>query len=329
MRYAVSFLSLISVLILLACSGDVQRRQLFFKMDTATEVILSVPRSFDVGPVWRSIDSLLSISERHFSVTNERSQIKGLNERRENALPVPPELGEMLKMGIAYGDTLDGSFDITVLPLKEIWGFCEDCTGNEPLPDSARIRAAVQKVDYRKVRVNETGDSIFFESGGIVVDAGGIAKGYVLKQAAQLLRDRGITNYLISAGGDILISGRKQNKTPWRVGVQHPRNRSELITALHLESGALVTSGDYERYRLIDNHRYHHIFNPHTGHPCHTNQSLTIWTLNPIRADILSTGLFCWPTDKILEFVIARDDLECLIVDSSGTIHTSNENFWF
>jgi thiamine biosynthesis lipoprotein len=344
LKYAVPLL----LSVLLTCAGDVERRRLFFRMGTVTEITLSVPRSLDAGPIWRSVDSLLSTSEKRFSATGELSEIRAVNERADAAdgrerLPphgadspstekierVSPELGEMLRTGLAYGDTLDGSFDITVLPLKELWGFCEQCAGDEPLPDSTQVSAAVRKVDYRQVRVSDTGDGVIFGSPDTRIDVGGIAKGYVLRRIALLLGDRGVNNYLIAAGGDILISGRKPGNIPWRVGVRHPRDQAGLITAVSLESGALVTSGDYERFRIVDGQRYHHIFDPAAGYPCNENQSLTIRAGDPVRADILSTGLFCRPAAQILEFVRMRDDLECLIVDSSGKIHTSDDTFWF
>jgi len=326
--------------VLISCSGEVEHRHIFFKMETVTEITLSVPRSSDVRPVWRAVDSLLSTYEKRFSVAEELSEVRALNERR--AAPdtgsfrqeypvehpvVSPELAEMLGTGLAYGDTLDGMFDITVLPLKELWGFCEQCTGEEPLPAPAQIAAAADRVDYRRLRL--AGDTLIYESQDISIDAGGIAKGYVLRRLKSLLDGMGITNYLIAAGGDILASGSKRGGAPWRVGVQHPRNRSDLLTAIPLTSGAVVTSGDYERFRIVDNQRYHHIFNPATGYPCAANQSLTIRTEDPVRADILSTGLFCRPASQILEFVRIRDDLECLIVDSAGKIHTSNDALWF
>jgi thiamine biosynthesis lipoprotein len=311
-------------LAMMSCDSDAHRKRRFFRMGTVVEVTVSVPQSFDVKPMWRSVDSLLLRSEERFSVTGASSEIRIINERESAALPVSSELGEMLKTGLAYGDTLDGAFDITVLPLKELWGFCEQCGGDEPLPDSSQISAAVRHVNYSCMRVNHAGDSVFFESPYTRVDIGGIAKGYVLERLAKLLKDSGIDNFLIAAGGDILASGRKRNNTPWRVGVQHPRNRSELLTAISLENSALVTSGDYERFRFINGGRYHHIFNPSTGYSCTQNQSLTIRAGDPVRADILSTGLFCASAEKILEFVRLRDDTECLIVDYAGSVYMSD-----
>jgi len=326
--------SLISVLTaiatLLSCSGtgDIQRKRVFFRLGTVTEITASVPKSYNIKPLWNSVDSLLSLTENRLSVTGELSEVMALNGRAAQALPVSPVLGRMLRTGLAYGDTLGGSFDVTVLPLKELWGLCEQCTGDEPLPDSGRVAEAVGLVDYRKVRVSNAGDgngdSVFFDSPDTRVDVGGLAKGYVLRRLEKLLKDRSIDNFLVAAGGDILASGHRGDGGPWRVGVQHPRNREELITTIPLERGTLVTSGDYERARVTGKNRYHHIFDPSTGYPCGKNQSLTVWARDPIRADILSTGLFCRSAEEIIEFVRIRDDLECFVVDSSGNAHMSD-----
>jgi len=314
----------ISSIMFLSCSRDVHHKRIFFRMNTISEITISVPAGFNIRSVWESVDSLLSQSEIRFSVTGINSEVRELNERGDlTALPISQELGEMLSAGLAYGDTLSGSFDITVLPLKNLWGFGEESGEDEPLPDSTHIAETVKLVDYKKVRVNNTKDSVFFESPLTKIDVGGIAKGYVIKQLYDLLKSKGINNFLIVSGGDIIGSGRKRNGTPWIIGVRHPREHSKLLATVALESGSIVTSGDYERFRIVDGKRYHHIFDPSTGYSCGQNQSLTIWADCPLRADVYSTGLFCRSASEILEFVHARDDLECIVVDSAGEIHIS------
>jgi thiamine biosynthesis lipoprotein len=271
------------------------------------------------------VDSLLLDYEKRFSVAGEASEIKALNGRVSQSLPISSELGGMLKTGLAWGDSLGGAFDITVLPLKELWGLCEQCGGDEPLPDSSTVNAAVQKVGYKKVRVSAAADSVFFDSPDTRVDAGGIAKGFVLRRLGELLKSRGLENFLIAAGGDIIVSGRKHDNTRWRVGIRHPRQNSELIRTLPIASGAIVTSGDYERFRMIDGTRYHHIFDPSAGYPCNRNQSLTILADDPVKADILSTGLFCAGAEQILEYVRARDGIKCVVVDAGGNIYMSSD----
>jgi len=316
-----------------SCSDNdtrIFRKQIFFRMDTIVEVTISVPPRYNPAPLWRSADSLLTWCEKRFSASGDSSEVKAVNTRTSNALPVSILLGEILRTGIDYGDTLDGAFDITVLPLKELWGLCERCGDSVsipimPPPDSASVSAALRSVGYKKVRVNDAGDSVIFNSDSARVDVGGIAKGFVVRRLGALIKERGVNDFLIAAGGDIVSSGRKPDGGPWRVGVRHPRRPGELITAIPVNAEAVFTSGDYERMRQdADGRRYHHIFDTKTGRPCGKNQSLTIKTPDPVRADILSTGLFCRPPEDILSFINARPDLECLIVDSSGTIFKSS-----
>jgi thiamine biosynthesis lipoprotein len=230
----------------------------------------------------------------------------------------------MLRLGIYYGQLLDGAFDITVLPLKELWGLCEQCDDNFQIPDSAEVSAALKSVDYRRIHINDAGDSVFFDSASTRIDLGGIAKGFVIRWLRELLRNNGVNDFLISAGGDIIVSGRRPDGAPWRVGVRHPRRPDELVAAIPVVSGAVFTSGDYERFREADDgRRYHHIFDPSTGFPCGKNQSLTIRAPDPVRADILSTGLFCRKPEDILSFVENRSDLECIVVDSAGKVFRS------
>ncbi|GBU22836.1 thiamin biosynthesis lipoprotein ApbE [Fibrobacteres bacterium R8-0-B4] len=319
---------ILSILTLSSCTGNdhhVLRKQIFFRMDTMAEITISIPPRYNPAPLWRSIDSLLAQYEKRFSATGDSSEINAVNTRTSNALPVSMLLGDMLRTGIDYGDTLDGAFDITVLPLKELWGFCERCGDSVPIPESSAVSAALQSVNYKKVRINDDGDSLFFESPETRIDVGGIAKGFVIKRLGELMRDRGVDNFLISTGGDIIVYGHRPNGAPWRVGVRHPRNAADLIDAVHADSGAVFTSGDYERFKLTeDGRRYHHIFDPSSGYPCDKNQSLTIRTPDPVRADILSTGLFCRETEAVIDFVNSRADVECLAVDSTGTVFKSS-----
>jgi thiamine biosynthesis lipoprotein len=324
--FTISLLIILSILLISCINNDnrVLRKQFFFRMDTVVEVTISVPPRYNPTPLWRSVDSLLARCEMRFSATGDSSEINIINTRESNALPISTQLKDMLRLGIYYGKMLDGAFDITVLPLKELWGLCEQCGDSFQIPDSAEVSAALQSVGYEKIHISDAGDSVFFDLSATRIDLGGIAKGFVIKWLGALVRDNGVNDFLISAGGDIIVSGRRPDGAPWRVGVRHPRRPDELIDAIPVVSGAVFTSGDYERFRISDDgRRYHHIFDPSTGFPCGKNRSLTIRAPDPVRADILSTGLFCREPEEILSFVKNRSDLECLVVDSAGMIFKS------
>lgn len=292
----------------------------YFRMDTITEITFVIKDKKEVQLCWNSIDSLLKDWEERFSVEGFGSEVRLLNEREKSTMPLSPQLKEMLQFALDYGDTLEGGFDLTVLPLKKLWGFGENSQADSSLPSEHQIRSALEKVDYRRLKI--IGDSIFFSSQQTQIDVGGVAKGFVLREIGKLLNSYGINNYLISAGGDIIVKGKRVDGNPWRIGIQHPRN-NEVLGALELDSGSIVTSGDYERYRIIDGNRYHHIFDTRTGCSSTKNQSLTIFCQDPAEADVMSTGLFSRSAEEISEFINSRPRLECLVVDSCGKVFIS------
>lgn len=313
-------------MLVVSCADKPQKvHQSFFRMDTVTEVTVVLKNKQDPSRIWNSVDSLLLDWEERFSVTGEHSEVRALNQRTQPQLPVSPQLGAMLRFGLRYSDTLDQGFDLTILPLKEIWGFGEQATDSMPLPDSSQVDSALQYVAYKSVKLNSTADSVSFALPTTQIDVGGIAKGFVLNELSHLLDCDSLTDYIISAGGDVVVKGKRPDKTAWTIGIQHPRKQGGLLGTLALDSGAVVTSGDYERFRLINGKRYHHLFNAHTGYCCLRNQSVTIWAIDPIEADVLSTGLFCREAAAIIAYINARPHrFECMVVDSTGKLFISS-----
>ncbi len=292
-------------------------------MDTITDVTIVMPKGSNVRRIWKSVDSLLLDWEKRFSVSGEESEVQELNSRTRQRMPVDGQLAEMIAFALRYGDSLDGGFDLTILPVKEVWGFGEDAGDDSPLPSDKQADSALAYVSYRNVCLNAAGDSVVFDSPATRIDVGGIAKGFVLRETAASLEKLGIKNYLVVAGGDVVAEGRRPDGKPWMIGIQHPRNPDGIIGTLPLEDGAVVTSGDYERFRIVNGKRYHHIFDSKTGRCCLSNMSLTIQSNDPVEADVLSTGLFCRNAGEILAYVNARPHLECVVVDSAGNVFKS------
>ncbi len=298
----------------------------FFRMDTVTEITVVVRGTTDNEMLWRDIDSLLADWERRFSVSGEGSEVATVNRSAAETIPVSPTLAHMVHDARRYGDTLDGMFDLTILPLKRLWGLDEESSpdSSHAIPDSHSIAQTLQRVDYRLVDATFEPYAIIKHNPDIQIDVGGIAKGYVQREIARLLRRRGYDDFLVSAGGDVLVQGRRADGAAWRIGIQHPRNKQHLLATLDIDSGMVVTSGDYERFWMAGSIRVHHIFDPRTGRSCTSNQSVTIHSPDPIEADVLNTGLFCLPADSILAFVEQRPHLEVLVVDSSGRAMASS-----
>jgi len=303
--------------------GLVHVKRTFFRMDMPVELTVVSAGNRDLAPVWAAADSLLAHWEQRYSQNAAGSELLALNSRSANRAAVSPVLSRMLAAAQRYGDTTNGYFDFTVLPLKEAWGLGEtDTAPSSPSPD--RLARLLGVVGRGKVAVDTAADSIRFSGEEVRIDAGGVAKGFALVELRERLRGLGFTAFLISGGGDIVSAGLRADGTAWRVGIQHPRSPDKLLAVVTLDSGSIFTSGDYQRFRMENGRRIHHIFNPYTGYSCTRNQSLTVWGMDPIELKMLSTGLFCQPADSIMAFVGRRPRLECVVVDSGGTVFVSD-----
>ncbi len=230
---------------------------------------------------------------------------------------VPEELVGIIERGIAYGWLSSGAFDITWRGMGRLWTFGDDFR----VPEENEIREAVGRVDFRKIVID--GNTVFLPEAEMAIGLGGIAKGYAIDRAGSKIRQAGISNFLVDGGGDILAVGRI-NGRPWLVGIRDPRgDRLDLLRTLAISGGAVVTSGDYERFKIVDGRRYHHIIDPRTGFPADKCRSVTVFAPEAEKADVLATAVFVLGPEEGLKLVQQEGDAETLIVDSSGEIFMS------
>jgi len=316
-------MTMVATLALLGCAPPPREHHTFYRMDTVVEVTLVMDKGTPpAASTWAQVDALLKTWEQQFSQTNPRSEILAVNQHKGKAAAISSQLADMIDFGLRYGDSTRGTFDITTLPLKELWGLGEGDTIHK-MPSSELLRRALSRVNYRWVHLSAARDSVLFDSAGVVIDVGGVAKGFALTAAGRMLDSLGYHSYLIVCG-DVICRGRRPDGKPWRIGIRHPR-KDGLLATLGLDTGSVFTSGDYERFWIdsTTGTRIHHIFDPRTGRSATKNQSVTIWSPEPLRAKALSTGLFSYPADSIVAFVEARAVLECVVVDSSGAVFCS------
>lgn len=228
----------------------------------------------------------------------------------DHAVAVPAELRDLLVRSIDYSRASEGSFDVTWRGMGRIWRF--DDTFRAPSP--SEVEAARRRIDYRKLEIR----------GGLVylpqhmnIGLGGIAKGYAVDRAMRVMREQGYDNVLVNGGGDVAVHGVRLGK-PWTLGVQHPRKEhGELLGSLALRDGVLVTSGDYERFRIVDGVRYHHIIDPRTGYPATASSSVTVIAPSAELGVVLAKAIFILGPEKGLRLAADRK-LEALLIDPQG-----------
>jgi len=203
----------------------------------------------------------------------------------------------------------DGAFDVTVLPLLQLWNLKAE---NPAVPDSDAIEAKAQLVDFERIVIQDS--MVFLPENGMGLDLGGIAKGYAVDRAVAVLKRHGYADFMVEAGGDLRIAAGNLTRDRRRIWVRHPRDREQLFAAIKLDSGAVATSGDYERYFELDGKRYHHILNPKTGYPSKPCVSVTILAQSAAKADALTTAVFVLGPERGLELIEQTPDVEGLII---------------
>ncbi|MBI5893748.1 MAG: FAD:protein FMN transferase, partial [Deltaproteobacteria bacterium] len=158
---------------------------------------------------------------------------------------------------------------------------------------------------------------------GMRINLGGIAKGYIVSQAAEKIKSKGIKKGIIHAGGDMFVFNESDNK-PFKIGIQHPREKDKIIGTIEILNGAVATSGDYERFFIKDGIRYHHIMDPKTGFPASKIRAVTIVAKDGTMADAISTAVFVMGLEDGMKLIEKLPDIEGLIIDANGNVHLSS-----
>ncbi|MCL4220883.1 MAG: FAD:protein FMN transferase [Phycisphaerales bacterium] len=293
---------------------------------TRTQEIMATPISVQADP--KHIDQAASIVFRVFTEVDARmsewrdtSPLSALN-RSAGVEPVvlPPDLLDLLHRSQDIAAMTDGAFDPTWAALWGLWDFRAE---QPALPADADIDARVALVDYHALRLDDAAGTAFLERKGMLVGLGGIAKGYALDQAATALRQAGIHDFLISGGGQVMAGGTHDGR-PWRVGVRDPRGGTDdFFARIELDNESISTSGDYERYFIKDNVRYHHILDPRTGRPSRGVRTAVVIARDATLADALSTALMIVGVERGLTIVESLSGVEALMVDEQAQVHMS------
>lgn len=221
------------------------------------------------------------------------------------------EVIELIKKSLYFSQITDGAFDITVYPLIKLWNFKK-----KKVPSKEQILSIVPLVNYKNIAIKGN----IITTKGTSFDLGGIAKGYAVDCAAKILKNNGMKSGLVNGGGDLIVFG---NKT-WEIGLQHPRKPDKVLEIIPLKDMAIATSGDYEKYFIKNNKRYHHIMNPKTGYPAEGCMSVTIIAKDATSADALATGIFVLGPKKGMNLIESLPDIEGIIISSQGEILVSS-----
>jgi FAD:protein FMN transferase len=256
----------------------------------------------------RRIDNLMS----HYKPESQLSQIN--QYANERPVQVDKELFDLIKLSTHYSQITEGAFDITYASVGYLY--------NYPLhirPTEQQIKQALPAVNWRNLLFDEEHLTVRFGHPGMRIDLGGIGKGYAVDRGIEVLKTRGITRALVTAGGDSRIIGDRMGR-PWLVAIRHPDNPNKVVTRIPLADSAVSTSGDYERFFDEDGVRYHHIIDPHTGHSASKVRSATIIGPTATQTDGMSKTAFVLGPEKALEIINRMPEYDAVFVTPDGHV---------
>jgi len=248
--------------------------------------------------------------EKLLSRTVEGSDVWRINHAGGQPVEVSPETLEILETARQVSALSDGAFDATIAPVSTLWDFT---SGAKVLPEAGALEAAAAKVDYSKVSIE--GSAVTLPE-GMMIDLGGIAKGYIADAVKRYLADRGVVHAILSFGGNIVAIGQKPDGSPWRVGIQDidkPTGEYMLVSLNY--GGSTVTSGIYERGFELDGTYYHHILDSKTGWPVQNElASVTIFSESSMWGDALATAAFALGTEAGKALIESLDGIEAVFI---------------
>lgn len=264
------------------------------------------------------MDILTDIENNTLSWRVESSEIAKVNAGAGNGVvAVSDELKQYIQTAIDVANNSDGALDITIGKLTRLWNIEGE---NPTVPPDEEIQKLLADVDFRKLSVTPEGVSIPRDSS---IDLGAVGKGIACDKVKEYFdTQKDIKGAVISVGGSILVYGTKPDKTNWKVGITDPRGeQGTVFAALSLDKECFVsTSGDYEKYFIQDEKRYHHILDPKTGYPSESGLiSVTIVCDSGIMSDCLSTACFVLGYEKSLP-LLEKYNAEAVFVDTNKNV---------
>lgn len=261
------------------------------------------------------IETELQKVDYSLSPFNKKSTITAINNN--TSLKADTMFTQVFNLSKQISDETGGAFDITVAPLVNAWGFGFK---NSVLPDSAQVDSLLQFIGINKI--NLVNGEIVKTDSRITLDCSAVAKGFGVDCVARLLDRKGVKNYMIEIGGELVMKGQNASMQPWHIGINKPIDDSlavnqELQTVLEISNASMATSGNYRNYYYKDGKKFAHTIDPRTGYPVqHNILSATVIADNCATADAYATAFMVLGLDSARAICNSHDELDAYLIYS-------------
>lgn len=315
----------VAVFILYLLTKQIQSQRLISVESPNRIVMNTIAKIIAVAPDGKIAQSNIDAAfeeiyrlEKLMNRFDPNSQISAINKfASEKPVQVHKDLFDILYQAIRLSEMTDGAFDITVGPLVDMWRKCAEV--NE-MPTDRQLADIKKIIGYDKLLLDSNDYSVRFAVEGMRLDLGGIAKGFAADRAQEIMKKSGAAGGLIDLGGQIGCFGITSQRGKWIVGIRNPdkQENNQIILKLSLADMAAATSGNYERFYRIGEHRFSHIFNPQTEESAEQISSDTIICPSGTQADALATALSVMGAAKGLELIEKTENTEAIIIPAKN-----------
>lgn len=260
--------------------------------------------------------------EKLLTTFSENSQTSLINHYAGiQPVKVDREVFDLIERSLRISRITDGYFDISYGGIdKSFWNFDRNM---KQLPNPKLIKDHLKLVNYENILLNPEDQTVFLKEKGMRIGFGGIGKGYAAEMAKRLLQKRGVQSGIVNASGDLTTWGMQSNGKPWTVGIADPDHVKQPFSYMNITDMAVATSGNYEKFVMINGKKYSHTINPKTGMPVSGVKSVTIFCPNAEIADAMATPVGIMGIKAALDLVNQIHQLECIIIDDDNTVYAS------
>lgn len=234
---------------------------------------------------------------------------------------VSDETFNIIQRSIKISSVTQGAFDITYGSIDtRLWNFDQTMT---TLPPAKKAKKMVRLINYKNIELDPEHTTVFLKEKGMRIGFGGIGKGYAAEMAKEVMKKKGVTSGIVNASGDLTTWGTRADGKPWTVGIVHPDYKSYPFSYMNISDMAIATSGNYEKFVIIDGKKYSHTIDPRTGLPVSGIKSVTIISPNAEICDAMATPVMIMGIEHGLHLINQIKQVECLIIDDNNKIFTS------
>lgn len=311
-----------------AASAQVLRHRTTMLMGSRFDITIVADDSLSAE---QNIDTVIAEVSRIEHLISDWISTSQVSEVNRNAgirpVKVDRELFELTRRAIGLSQITNGAFDISFAAMEKVWKF--DGTMTE-MPSSAAIKKSVERVGYKNIILDSVQCTIFLKLSGMKIGFGSIGKGYAADRGRAIMQKKDIPSGIVNASGDMATWGIQPNGKAWKIGITNPFDTEKLIATIPLREEAVVTSGSYEKYVLLNGKRYSHIINPATGYPVTGLCSVTVFGPQAERANGLSTSVIVLGINAGLELIKKNPQYKCIMITDQGeTITVGKMQKWF